>query len=969
MPVSSWKTRWLTHLILISVLLPELIQCDVPENTFCKSDPSQICFDDEEEVASVRAESNVTFRLPPHFAPINYRLLTRPVLDEIEGYERFTSPSKIWISVKCLQDTDKIVLHSNNLTINEQLTTITNLNTSESTRVRNHSIEIQNEFLILDLVSPLKAGESYQIFLDFIAPVYLNRRDGIYRTTYQDPADPSQEKHLVSTLFAPTSARRAFPCFDEPQLKATFSINVGRTENYTTLCNMEQLGTNPIPGLDGWFSDHYDTSEPMSTYLAAFLIHNFENHTIENQVSGRLIQTWADPHHVENNGAAYATNISAQILPFFEQYLNYSFALPKLDSVAMPKISYAGMESWGLIIYQESSLLYFPGKSTEQQRRRTTALVAHELSHQWFGNLVTFDWWSDVWLSEGLSTYFQYVAVSKLFPEFDAWTNFVSDVFQSALVADANSITTHPLHQSIEKAQDIFTIYDKIAYDKGASIVRMIEHFLTEPFLKAALQNYVKTYNFQAIHQDQFFEVLNSEAIRAGAIPENATMKNIMDTWTLQSGYPLIRVAQILGEKRISFEQEKYDPDGTNDKATWWVPIKFTLEKDPDFENTFPDLWIAPDEKQVSVEVSRGEEEWILVNADSTGFYRVVYDSNLTESIQRQLYLNHTAIPVSARCRLIDDYFSVSYKNQTAVETALNMISYVGKETDFAVWKTVFTHLKYIGEMLTTDDSHLTSWLNMKLESAFDIIDSELSPEKQEEAKGAIALRRHFLMTWGCYFKLPRCISYATNLIKKWMKTPDNNPIPQAMKSTIYCAIASGNDTDLTEFLMSRYKNEKDMEEKYLLIEGLGCARNLNTIQTELTIMGQNLLNGTEPNVLITEEKLLKTLLKGAIKTSDAGRLISWKFIRDFFDEASKSKKLGVTTSFGEVVSLLSNYWNTPNEREDFASFINTIGADFEKGAVSPVLRSVLAKSFQASLERVDVNIDWMQKFSDRIQN
>ena len=235
--------------------------------------------------------------------------------------------------------------------------------------------------------------------------------------------------------------------------------------------------------------DHYDTTVPMSTYLLAFVVSDFENELSPPTGNGIQFRIWARKNALDQ--IDYAKSIGAKMLKYFEDYFSVKYPLPKQDMIAIPDFSAGAMENWGLITYRETALLYKEGVSSRSNKQRIAIVVSHELAHQWFGNLVTPSWWTDLWLNEGFASYVEYLGVEAVQPEMKLMEQFVTMDLQSVMKIDALE-SSHPISIPVGHPDEISEIFDRISYAKGASIIRMMDHFLTTDTFRKGLANYLK---------------------------------------------------------------------------------------------------------------------------------------------------------------------------------------------------------------------------------------------------------------------------------------------------------------------------------------------------------------------------------------------------------------------------------------------------------------------------------------------
>ena len=328
-------------------------------------------------------------RLPHHMRPQHYRVFLIPFLKE----DNFTIKGRVEIDVLLIKNSsivaDSIKLHIKDMTISPNSVNCVDENRS-TIPIIGHGYDPEREFFIIYLRSAIE--RNFTLTIEFIGNLNSDMA-GFYRSTYKD-VNTGEDKYIATSQMEPTDARRALPCFDEPNMKSTFQINIGRTKSMTSISNMpKKVEGNPMKEDDEYVWDEYEPTLKMSTYLLAFVVSDFkyrEGNKTENNVTFRI---WSRESVLEQT--EYATSIGPQILQYYENYFGINFPLPKQDMIAIPDFSAGAMENWGLITYRETALLYEPGISSLMNKQYVALVVAHELAHQWFGDLVTMDWWTE----------------------------------------------------------------------------------------------------------------------------------------------------------------------------------------------------------------------------------------------------------------------------------------------------------------------------------------------------------------------------------------------------------------------------------------------------------------------------------------------------------------------------------------------------------------------------------------------
>lgn len=380
-----------------------------------------------------------------------------------------------------------------------------------------------------------------------------------------------------------------------------------------------------------------------------------------------LFKIWARRDAIDQ--VDYAKYIGPKVLKFYENYFDVKFPLPKMDMIAIPDFSAGAMENWGLVTYRETALLFSPNISSASSQHRVASVIAHELAHQWFGNLVTMKWWTDLWLNEGFATYVASLGVEYLHPE---WNSFEEESVDNTLgIFKFDSLkSSHPVSVPIGDPSEISQIFDKISYEKGSSIIRMMHLFLGEDAFRWGVSNYLKRHKYGNAEQDNLWECLTTEAHKHETLPDGVTVKRIMDTWTLQTGYPILTVTRDYDNETADITQMRYLSDSirlrSDLSSCWWVPLSYTTADELDFNSTQPKAWLECDESGVAVakdlKISANRNQWILFNIQLSGLYKVKYDDRNWDLLIEQLSgPDYSEINAINRAQLIDDALDLAW--------------------------------------------------------------------------------------------------------------------------------------------------------------------------------------------------------------------------------------------------------------------------------------------------------------------
>nr|XP_053651337.1 aminopeptidase N-like isoform X1 [Cherax quadricarinatus] len=879
--------------------------------------------------APLHEEMNV--RLPRALKPLHYLVKLQPFISgnfSILGY--------VEVEMEVLEPTFNITLHIADIITKNETIRVAAVGDLEGLglKVRKHEYDPERQFYVAHLEEALQQSHKYVLSMEFLG--YLNDQlHGFYRSNYRD-ADGT-EKTLAVTQFQATDARRAFPCFDEPSLKATFEVYLARTTNMSSISNMPIIETIPMEE-EGWVWDHYDTSVPMSTYLVAFVVSDFASLTTTTANNHTVFRVWAREPALQQ--AEYSRLVGPPILTHFEDYFNQSYPLPKQDMIAIPDFSAGAMENWGLITYRETAMLYDPRVSAASNKQYVVAVVAHELAHQWFGNLVTPRWWTDLWLNEGFASYVEYIGINHVEPTWQVMEQFVLNEVQVVFSLDSLE-SSHPISIPVVHPDEISELFDRISYAKGASIIRMMNHFLTEDTFRKGLSTYLDAFKYGNAEQDDLWEHLTQAAHQDGTLPLDLTVKTIMDTWTLQMGYPVITVERSPDGTSASVSQERFllVKEGdfkSSEEYKWWVPLTYTGGDDPNFNETRAKVWMKDTETLITIQSLPTKDHWVIFNLQETGYYRVNYDNHNWNLLIQQLLTDHTVIATINRAQIIDDAMNLARADQVAYDTALEVYNYLGQETEYVPWATAINNLAYLKDMFSRTGGYgaLKNYLLdilVPLYNMLGFIDSQSDPLLDQ-------YKRQKALTWACELEHQDCLQNAAAIYAHWMNNPDNSSIISPnLKSTVYChAISVGGEKEWN-FAWNKYLKSNVGSEKIRLLSAMGCTK-------QVWILSRYLEIAFSPDSGIRKQDAFRVF--GAVAANEVGRPLAWTFLQDqwdtifeFYGKAKSRLIKSATSSFNSVQQL-----------KELRLFRREHLQDLES----------VSRSVQQVIERTKINIAWM---------
>ncbi|XP_046899629.1 puromycin-sensitive aminopeptidase isoform X5 [Hypomesus transpacificus] len=502
-------------------------------------------------------------RLPTDVYPVNYGLCLKPDLID------FTFEGKLEAVVEVIQATNQIVMNCADIDI---ITASFAPEGGEGEEINATGFNYQNEDekVTLSFPSALQKG-SGTLKIDFVGELN-DKMKGFYRSKYASPA--GEIRYAAVTQFEATDARRAFPCWDEPAIKATFDIILIVPKDRVALSNMNVIDQKPYPDDDSLVEVKFATTPIMSTYLVAFVIGEYD--FVESQSADGITVRVYTPIGKAEQGK-FALEVATKTLPFYKDYFSVPYPLPKIDLIAIADFAAGAMENWGLVTYRETALLIDPKNSCSSSRQWVALVVGHELAHQWFGNLVTMEWWTHLWLNEGFASWIEYLCVDHCFPEYDIWTQFVSADYTRALDLDALD-NSHPIEVNVGHPSEVDEIFDAISYSKGASVIRMLHNYIGDDDFRKGMNAYLLKFQHKNASTEDLWYCLE----QASGKPIAA----VMGSWTKQMGFPIIEVDQEQqGNDRIlKISQKKFCASGPyngEDCPSWMVPISICTSEDP----------------------------------------------------------------------------------------------------------------------------------------------------------------------------------------------------------------------------------------------------------------------------------------------------------------------------------------------------------------------------------------------------
>lgn len=735
-------------------------------------------------------------RLPTHVIPERYEIFIKPDLDG------FTFDGEETITLKLTKPCNEITLHSAELKIYCGSAKIT------------YNKKAETATLIFP--KAISSGK-HQLKLKFVG-ILNDKLRGFYRSKY---TVDGLDKYLATTQFESTDARRAFPCFDEPAQKAIFDVTLMIPGGMSAISNTVESVVDEHES--GYKIVKFAPTPKMSTYLLAFIIGDFE--WVEKKSEhGVLVRVFTTPG--KKIQAKFALDVASRCLDFFDDYFDIPYPLPSMDLIAIPDFAAGAMENWGAVTYRETALLIDPELSGASNRQRVAIVIAHELAHQWFGNLVTMEWWTHLWLNEGFASYMEYLAVDYLFPQWDIWTQFLADEQGKALKLDSLE-STHPIEVEVGHPDEINEIFDVVSYSKGASILRMLAEFLGPIKFRNGLRKYLKKHSYGNAGTLDLWKALEKET--------GQPVLKIMKNWTGKPGYPLVSLENgKLTQSR--FFSSAVTKRSSKDNTIWSIPLDGKLM----------------DEKSMVIrktgKLNLGEKSFIRIK-----YPRFEKPGNLSSL---------------DRFGLIRDIFDLAEAGEVSTKLALEFALKYKDEKDYTVWLDLASHLGQISNLIYGQKFYPE--FRKYTASIFAGIAEKSGWEERKGEKHTDTMLRSLSLYFYGSFGDKTTVKKAKQLFKEGNLRAD-------IRGVVYNLIGESGGAVEHKTLIEMYRKTDNHQEKDRLGRALGLFQDPKLIAKTLDFYLCEDVRSQDAIYLLA-----------AVLTNPAGRQVGWEFIKRNWQDLKK---------------------------------------------------------------------------------
>ncbi|KAL2841267.1 peptidase family M1-domain-containing protein [Aspergillus pseudoustus] len=852
--------------------------------------------------------------LPTNVKPVHYDLTLEP------NFETFKYDGTVVIDLQVVEDTTSVSLNSTEIDIHTATVSAQGSVVSSSPEI---SLNKDKQEATIKFADTIPAGSSAQLKLTFTGTLNDNMA-GFYRSSYK--TSNGESKYIATTQMEPTDARRAFPCFDEPALKAKFTVSLIADNSMTCLGNMDVASEKDIDG--GKKIVKFNTSPVMSTYLVAFIVGHLNY--IETKDFRVPIRVYATPDQDIEHGR-FSLDLAAKTLAFYEKAFDSDFPLPKMDMVAVPDFSAGAMENWGLITYRVVDVLLDEKTSGASRKERIAETVQHELAHQWFGNLVTMDFWDGLWLNEGFATWMSWYSCNSFYPEWKVWQTYVIDNLQSALSLDSLR-SSHPIEVPVKRADEINQIFDAISYSKGSSVLRMISKYLGEETFLQGVRDYIRKHAYGNTQTGDLWAAL--------ANASGKPVEEVMDIWTKNVGFPVVTVSENPSASSIKVKQNRFlrTGDVRPEEDTTIFPVMLGLRTKQGLDE---DTLLSEREGEFKVP----DLDFFKLNADHSAIYRTSYTperlTKLGEAAKAGL------LTVEDRAGMIADAGALAASGYQSTSGLLSLLTGFDSESEFVVWNEILTRVGALRAAWIFEDAQTRDALEAFQRSLVSEKAQALGWEFKSDDGHILQQFKALLFSAAGMAGDKTVVKAAQDMFQRYA-AGDYSAIHPNIRGSVFSIVLKNGGEKEYNAVYDRFRNAPTSDEKTTALRCLGTAEDPALIQRTL-----GLALGDE----VKNQDIYMPL--GGLRAHAGGIDARWAWVKDSWDALYQRLPPGLGM-LGTVVQICTASFCTEEQLKDVQKFFadkDTKGFD---RAVEQSLDAIRAKVSWVKRDRSDVG-SWLK--------
>lgn len=832
-------------------------------------------------------KSKKSVRLSHYVHPGKYTLTVKP------DFETFTFSGEEIIDIVIEKPTKTLTLHSLELVISSAVLTTTDKKTIEP----KITINKKDETVLFTFSQSLKGtGKLKIVFIGILNDNMI----GFYKSQYMVDG---KTHSIATTQLESTHARRVFPSFDEPAKKAIFEVTMHIPHDMTVISNT--IETDILEHNAGYKIVSFSPTPKMSTYLLAFIVGKFE-HIEAKTFEGTRVRVFVTPG--KKKQAEFALDVATKTLSFFHTYFGIPYPLPVLDLIAIPDFAAGAMENWGAVTYRETALLVDEENSSTANKQWVALVIAHELAHQWFGNLVTMEWWTHLWLNEGFASFIEYLAVDHIFPKWHIWTQFVALDHTQALELDSLK-HTHPIEVPVHHPAEINEIFDAVSYSKGASIIRMLSEYLGENDFRKGLSHYLKKHAYGNAKTEDLWAAL-------GAVSKKPVAR-MMKNWTGKAGYPLITVEE--KNKKLLLSQTRFflspkSKKESNDTTVWEVPLALEASSGQVKETLLMT-------KKTHVLPNVQKTAWFKINTQEVGFFRVAYPKTNLKNLE--VPIAQKTLSAEDRFGIIRDVFALSQAGTLSTIDALSLALSYKEEDEYIVWAEILGQLGSVSNLVFGEPYY------KELESYSRALLSDVAKKvgwtkKPHESHSETLLRGIVLASYGVYGDKKTIVKAQELFVKR---VSGKQTIDPDLRGVVYNLVArNGGEKEYQQF-MQLYAKEPLQEEKDRLLRAMCLFKDKKLLQKTLDFSFSKHVRAQDAFRAV-----------GTVWSNQYGRQLAWEFVQKNWNEILK--RYGKSHLLPRFIQPASTFTKAKDAKE-LASFFKKTKAPGAERTIAQVLEQI----------------------------
>jgi aminopeptidase N/puromycin-sensitive aminopeptidase len=776
-------------------------------------------------------------RLPETAVPTNYKISFTP------NFTNDTFAGDETVQLKVPKATDKIVLNAADITFEN--VTLTSHGKTQTAKV---VTDEKNEMATFTFPSEIPAGDA-ELHVKYTG-ILNNKLRGLYLSK------TAKRKYAV-TQFEATDARRAFPSFDEPDYKATFDISAVVDNGDTAISNSKVEKDTAGPGV-GKHTIQFATSPKMSTYLVALLIGDWK--CVSDEVDGIPLRVCSVPG--KEQMGRIALDETKHIVHYYDQYFGIKYPFGKLDQIAIPDFAAGAMENVGAITYRETLLLADEKTAPDSQKREIASVIAHEIAHQWFGDLVTMKWWDDIWLNEGFATWMSSKPLESWKPE---WEINEADVADDSGSMNVDSVkATRPIHQPADTPQEINALFDGIAYGKTAAVLRMIESYVGPETFRAGINRYLQQHEYGNATAADFWNTQTEVSKKP--------VDKVMSTFVMQPGVPFIDLSsKCEGDKtRVTLSQKRFYFDPTlfnqNSNEPWNIPVCLQgMNAGPNAGATKCELLTAKQQTYTLPSCS----SWVFPNANATGYYRYGFDTAALKGASLE-----TSLQPTERISLVSNEWALVRAGWHSVPEYLSLANTLRNDRNTFVLGEIMNRVAYIGRNLVSDQDRpeFQKWVRSFFKPVLNQIGMMPMPGEAPtttELRGGL-----YRILGGATGEDADVIAQSKRLTQEYIANPESVP-PDLVGAAVFVAASHGDSALYNEF-RAKLTQVKTPQEYYTYFYALGYFRDPALLQKTLDF------------ALTDQVRNQDLYIIGDVMSNKHGGPLAWDFVKSHWADLMK---------------------------------------------------------------------------------